>query len=171
MPTLSFPKCSLLSPRLLMLLAVLPILSAAPVVESLSRGVIAVHQPDGKVFVSWRLLASDPVGTAFNLYRETAPGPAPAAFGQNRPARGEPVIKLNATPMAGPTWLIDASPSLDRQTSYFVRPVLNGVEGEPSRAFVFPHPDLTAALCFRTDPNPGRLHAQRRLGGRSRWRR
>ncbi len=138
MPTLSFPKCSLLSPRLLLLLAVLPILSAAPVVESLSRGVIAVHQPDGKVFVSWRLLASDPVGTAFNLYRETAPGPAPAAFGQNRPARGEPVIKLNASPLAGPTWLIDASPSLDRQTSYFVRPVLNGVEGEPSRAFVFP---------------------------------
>ena len=42
--------------------------------EQLGRGVVAIHQGDGRVFVSWRLLATDPAGTAFNLYRTTAPG-------------------------------------------------------------------------------------------------
>ncbi len=111
--------------------------SAAPVVENLSRGVVAVQQSDGKVFVSWRLLASDPAGIAFNVYRETAPGTAPATFGgnaANRP-REEPVVRLNAEPLAGPTWFLDAGARLERATKYFVRPVVNGTEGEPSRAF------------------------------------
>ena len=119
------------------LLATLP---AAPVMENLSRGVVAVHQPDGKVFVSWRLLASDPAGTAFNLYRETAPGPVTVAFGgnaANRP-REEPVTRLNAGALAGPTWFLDATARLDRATKYFVRAVANGTEGEPSRAFALP---------------------------------
>jgi rhamnogalacturonan endolyase len=43
--------------------------------EHLSRGVIAIHQPDGRVAVSWRLLGSDPEGVAFNLYRKSDPLP------------------------------------------------------------------------------------------------
>ena len=39
--------------------------------ERLGRGVVAVNQGDGKVFVSWRLLGDDPEATAFNLYRAT----------------------------------------------------------------------------------------------------
>ena len=39
--------------------------------EKLDRGLVAVQQSDGKVFLSWRLLASDPDGVAFNVYRET----------------------------------------------------------------------------------------------------
>ena len=38
--------------------------------EKLDRGLVAVQQSDGKVFLSWRLLASDPDGVAFNVYRE-----------------------------------------------------------------------------------------------------
>jgi hypothetical protein len=34
--------------------------------------VIAVQQADGKVFVSWRLFATDSANTPFNLYRTTA---------------------------------------------------------------------------------------------------
>ena len=77
---------------------------AAPVVESLSRGVVAVHQPDGKVYVSWRLLASDPDGVAFNVYRETAPARGPAAMGGNPATRTleEPVVRLNPEPLTGP---------------------------------------------------------------------
>src|SRR6187549_925040 len=116
------------------------LLSAAPVVENLSRGVAAVQQPDGKVFVSWRLLASDPAGVAFNLYRTTAPGPArPTAPGQpvqNR-EQGPVTVKLNDRPLAGPTWFLDRAPSLDRATSYSVRAVVNGTEGAPSKPFVF----------------------------------
>ena len=36
--------------------------------ENLGRGVVAVNQ-GGKVFVSWRLLGTDPDSIAFNLYR------------------------------------------------------------------------------------------------------
>ncbi len=118
-----------------------PFVSAAPVVEHLSRGVVAVHQPDGRVFVSWRLLASDPDGIAFNLYRTTAPGPArpgfPGQTTQNR-EQGPTMVRLNPEPLAGPTWFVDPMPNLDRETAYFVRSVVNGTEGAPSKTFVFP---------------------------------
>src|SRR5262245_2747749 len=39
--------------------------------ENLGRGVVAIHQGDGKVFVGWRLLGTDPDDVAFNLYRST----------------------------------------------------------------------------------------------------
>ncbi|HWA24170.1 MAG TPA: rhamnogalacturonan lyase [Lacunisphaera sp.] len=109
--------------------------------ENLSRGVVAVHEADGKVFVSWRLLASDPAGTAFNVYRTTAPGPVRVAFpGQAAQSaeRGPVTVKLNAEPLAGPTWFVDPWPQLDRETSYHVRAIVNGTEGAPSRPFTFP---------------------------------
>ncbi len=112
-------------------------LAAAPVVERLSRGVVAVHQPDGQVFVSWRLLASDPEATAFNLYRSTAAtATSPDRLGATQ-ASGPVTVKLNAEPLTGPTWSLDPSPSLSGETSYFVRPVIDGVEGEPSPTFAF----------------------------------
>jgi len=60
--------------------------------EKIDRGVVAIHEGDGKVFVSWRLLATDAPDTAFNLYR-TAAGAAP--------------LKINDKPLAGPTFFID----------------------------------------------------------------
>src|SRR5262245_45896184 len=128
-------------------LSVPPLISAAllatsahpaPVVERLSRGVVAVQQADGKVFVSWRLLASDPDGVAFNVYRETAPGPEAPTFGNASPRREEPLVKLNPEPLAGPTWWLDAGARLERETKYFVRAVVSGVEGDASRAFALP---------------------------------
>jgi rhamnogalacturonan endolyase len=38
--------------------------------EKLGRGVVAISQGDGKVFVSWRMLATDAENVAFNLYRK-----------------------------------------------------------------------------------------------------
>ncbi len=104
------------------------------IMERLDRGLVAVHQPDGKVFVSWRLLASDPDGTAFNLYRETAPAVS-VAFGNTPRQREEPVVRLNAEPLAGPTWFLDAGARLERATRYFVRAVVNGTEEAPGPAF------------------------------------
>jgi len=52
-----------------------PLTSAQPQLENLGRGVVAIHQPDGKVAVSWRLLGTDPEGVAFNLYRQSEPPP------------------------------------------------------------------------------------------------
>src|SRR5699024_455902 len=37
--------------------------------ESLTRGVVAFSQGEGKVFISWRLFGTDPEDMGFNLYR------------------------------------------------------------------------------------------------------
>jgi rhamnogalacturonan endolyase len=37
--------------------------------EKLGRGVVAINQGEGKVFVSWRLLGTEPDGIGFNVYR------------------------------------------------------------------------------------------------------
>ena len=58
--------------------------------EALDRGVVAVRQADGRVFVSWRSLKSDPKNLAFDVYRN-----------------GE---KLNAEPLTKGTWFIDEKP-------------------------------------------------------------
>ena len=111
----------------------------APGLERLSRGVTAIHQPDGRVFVSWRLLATDPADIAFNVYRTTAAGAVSEAgpFG-SRPDALVGTVKLNAAPLAGPTWFVDATARLERETRYFVRPVMAVAEGEPSAAFTLP---------------------------------
>jgi len=120
----------------LLLLGASSALVAQPVMERLSRGVVAVHQPDGRVFVSWRLLGTDPTGVTFNIYRTTAPAPATETgpFGPRNDAPAAPT-KLNTKPLAAGTWFVDAGASLQRATSYFVRSVVNGTEGEPSAPF------------------------------------
>ena len=39
--------------------------------EHLGRGAVAVKQEDGRVFLNWRLLGTDPEAMAFNVYRAT----------------------------------------------------------------------------------------------------
>ncbi len=91
--------------------------------ESLGRGVVAINQGGGKVFVSWRLLGTDPENVAFNLYR---------AAGNGAPAR------LNAEPLTRATCFTDGDAKLEQATSYFVRPVLDGQEGPASVSFRLP---------------------------------
>ena len=59
--------------------------------ERLDRGVVAVRQADGKVFVSWRTLKSDAKDMAFDVYRNGT--------------------KLNKKPLTeGGTWFVDEEP-------------------------------------------------------------
>lgn len=81
--------------------------------ENLTRGVVAVRTSDGDVFVSWRLFATDPESTAFNVYRIAGDG-AP--------------ICVNAQPVTGATNLIDRDADSSQSLQYFVRPVLGGQE-------------------------------------------
>ncbi|HLP09995.1 MAG TPA: rhamnogalacturonan lyase [Opitutaceae bacterium] len=108
----------------------------ARIMENLGRGIIAVHQPDGSVFVSWRLLATDPENIAFNLYRTTAPGAATDSgpFG-SRPDATAGIAKLTDSPLRDVTWFLDTTARLERTTGYFVRPVVDGLELEPSATF------------------------------------
>ncbi len=87
--------------------------------EALGRGVVAVKPADGRVFISWRLLATDPDATAFNLYRATGDGA---------------VVRLNAEPITNATCFTDDSPSV-QASAYFVKPVLAGREREASARF------------------------------------
>ncbi len=85
--------------------------------EKLGRGMVAVSMGEGKVYLGWRLLKADPAGIAFNVYRSTAGGAA---------------AKLNREPVSKTTDFVDANAPLDRENAWWVRPVLNGREQEPS---------------------------------------
>jgi rhamnogalacturonan endolyase len=91
--------------------------------ERLSRGVIAVRTSSSQVYVGWRLFGTDPSGTAFNLYRST---------------NGGAVTLLNGAPLTSSTNFVDNSAPPTQSNSYFVRPVLNGIEQAASAAFMLP---------------------------------
>jgi rhamnogalacturonan endolyase len=79
--------------------------------ESLGRGIVAIPTGDGKVFVGWRLLGTDPEDLAFDLYRSTG-GAAP--------------VKLNLEPIRNATNFVDGTGDLKQGLSYFVLPVRDG---------------------------------------------
>jgi rhamnogalacturonan endolyase len=88
--------------------------------ENLGRGVVAIKQDPQKIFVSWRVLGTDPDNLAFNLYR-ASDGATPE--------------KLNAAPITGGTNFVDDQFDPAKASAYFVRPVLNGREQDPSTRF------------------------------------
>ncbi|PAW74594.1 MAG: hypothetical protein B9S26_05195 [Opitutia bacterium Tous-C4FEB] len=101
-----------------LLLAAVPAASLPPrQMETLGRGVIAIKSEPEKIFVSWRVLGTDPVGLAFNLYR-SADGATPE--------------KLNPAPLTGATHFIDATFNPAAANTYSVRPLLAGAEPPPS---------------------------------------
>jgi rhamnogalacturonan endolyase len=91
--------------------------------EKLGRGVVAINQGNSKVYVGWRLLATDPDNLAFNLYRSTG---------------GKSAVKVNASPITATTNYIDQLTDSTAVTSYYVKEVLNGREGTASAAYTLP---------------------------------
>ncbi len=91
--------------------------------ENLGRGLVAVNQSDGRVYVSWRMLGTDPEDVAFSLYR----------IGGSR----DP-LKLNDQPITQSTNFVDESADRSESNSYFVRPVTEGKEQPPSASFTLP---------------------------------
>lgn len=91
--------------------------------ERLDRGVVAVPQADGSVYVGWRLLATDAEGIAFNVYR----GPV-----------GGPWQRLNETPVTQTTDCLDRAADLAAPSVYRVRPVLAGTELSEEGSFSLP---------------------------------
>ncbi|WP_367870732.1 rhamnogalacturonan lyase [Luteolibacter sp. Populi] len=101
-------------------LALLALILVAPArgereMEKLDRGTVAIRQADGSVFTGWRLLASDPAGTAFNLYR----------LSEGKETR------VNTSPLDGPTQFVDKDAA--KAEAYLVRPVTKQGEGSPGR--------------------------------------
>lgn len=110
----------------LLLLAVLGFAAPAQAqrqMENLTRGIVAVKQGEGGVYVGWRLFGTDPESIAFNLYRI---------------ANGSTPVKVNRTPIADSTNFIDRDADTNQALQYFVRPVLNRKElpaSKPVRAW------------------------------------
>jgi rhamnogalacturonan endolyase len=90
---------------LLLLLFTFTAVFAQRHVEKLGRGLVAVRTSSSQVFVSWRMLGTDPDNISFNLYRGTS--------------------KLNTSPITGATNYTDDT-STDEE--YTVRPVIDGQE-------------------------------------------
>ena len=88
--------------------------------ESLSRGVVAVNQGGGKVFVGWRMFGTDPENIAFNVYRMSD---------ISKP------VKLNDKPISDVTFFIDETADLTRLVSYYVRPAIGKKEQAASSTF------------------------------------
>ncbi|HEU5080602.1 MAG TPA: rhamnogalacturonan lyase [Opitutaceae bacterium] len=94
-------------------------LRAAPYqMENLGRGVVAVRTGSSSVYVGWRLLGLDPSGIAFNVYRGST--------------------KINGSPIASSTNLVDTGANLGVANTYTVRPVINGVEQAASAGYTLP---------------------------------
>lgn len=88
--------------------------------ENLDRGVIAVRNPQGKVFVSWRLLGTDPDPISFNVYRSVGS------------ARSE---KLNKQPITKATHFLDNRADTLSEYIYSVKTIISGKEESASKAF------------------------------------
>jgi len=84
--------------------------------EKLNRGVIAVEDENRNVYVSWRLLQSDPADVGFDVYRET----------------GKRSVKLNRKPIMGTTDFIDRQAGNHTDHQYWVIPVGKNGKGTPS---------------------------------------
>ena len=111
--------------------------------ESLNRGLVAVRKNSTQVYLGWRLHGNEPSDVGFNLYRS---------------ANGGAASKLNASPITVTTDYTDTPAALTTTAyTYFVRPVVNGVEQANSETVSLPaNPDQKQFLTLplRTDTGP-----------------
>jgi rhamnogalacturonan endolyase len=96
------------------------IVSGKREMESLDRGVIAINQGGGKIYVGWRLFGLDPGSVGFNVYRSTA---------------GAAAVKLNASPITATTDYVDSGADVSKSNAYYVTAVVGGAEQDPSAAY------------------------------------
>jgi len=120
-----------------------PVNAASPRrMENLGRGVVAVRTGNN-VFISWRLLALDPAGIGFNVYRSTAGGTP---------------VKLNSSVLTGGTNFVDTSADLTKDNSYFVRPVINGSEQAASASYTLKANSADEPCIVVPVRNTGEIH-------------
>lgn len=115
------------------------------VIEKLDRGVTVTRLEDGRIYLSWRLLAEDPADISFHLYREEA---------------GKKAVRISRRPVATTTDFIDNGAPKERDISYTLRPVVGGKEGEPSERVTIlasSQPQSYRSIRFRGEYRPQRI--------------
>jgi rhamnogalacturonan endolyase len=88
--------------------------------EYLNRGVVAMPDGNGNIFVSWRLLATDDAKAAFNIYRAVNSGKA---------------TKINAQPITNITSFLDENTDSTKNYTYQVALIVNGKEKKELPAY------------------------------------
>lgn len=88
--------------------------------EPLGRGLVAVHEPEGKIFLSWRLTGEDAKETSFHVYRQ---------------AKGQPAVRLTNEPLKDVTCFVDNLKGAKTPVEYVVRPVIGGKEHAACKPF------------------------------------
>jgi len=108
------------------------------VTEVLDRGLVALPAGPGRVYLGWRLLASDPPSTAFDVLRGE-PG------GQPKP--------INPTPIRATTDFVDQTAQAGVEYEYTVRPVGNDGQPNASRPVrVKVGEDASSCVVLKLDP-------------------
>jgi rhamnogalacturonan endolyase len=119
--------------------------AAGRVSEKLNRGLTAIRTAPDKVYLTWRLLSGDPANVAFNLYRESRPG---------KP------VRISKKPVVSTTDFLDLIRDQAGILTYWVRPVINGKEGDSSeKVSVKLSPELKnyRSIRFRGQYKPQRV--------------
>ncbi len=89
--------------------------------ENLGRGLVAVRTANTSAFISWRLLGTESWDVGFNIYRSS---------GENE------AVKLNSEVLVNGTNYTDNASNILLDNTYFVKPVIDGVEQEASSSYV-----------------------------------
>ena len=85
--------------------------------EKFNRGIIAVEEDNKNVYISWRLLKSDPIDVAFDIYR----------------GNDNSSVKLNRSPISTTTDFVDKNARNNSSDKYWVIPVGKNNNGSPSK--------------------------------------
>ena len=89
-------------------------------IEDLNRGLVALRSSTSTAYLSWRLLADDPTGVSFNVYRTSG---------------RSTTVKLNSSPITDTTTFVDTTATATSSYTYFVRAVVGGVEQPASETY------------------------------------
>ena len=103
-----------------LLLGVTGTVSAQRQMEYLDRGTMATPAGSGKVFVNWRLFATDAKDISFNVYRSENGGKA---------------VKLNAKPVTDVTSWWDEKADSAKSYTYHITTIEKGKESAPAKSY------------------------------------
>ncbi len=106
--------------------------------EYLTRGVYAINEGNGKVFVSWRLLGTENNDLAFNLYKTV----------DNK------TTKLNSKPLIQSSCFTDENADSTKANTYFVKAVIKGKEQGADKSFTL-QPNAKPYLSVPLQTPPG----------------
>ena len=88
--------------------------------EYLDRGLVAVNQGGGKVFLSWRMLGTEPDDVAYNLYHQTG---------------SKAAVKVNAVPLTEATSYNEQRVDSTVNNTWFVKAVINSKEEVAGKSY------------------------------------